>query len=192
MLEDIKKLREETGAGVVDVKKALDEADGNMDIARDLLRKRGQAKALKKADRETHEGIIGSYVHSNGKVAGMVKVLCETDFVARNEVFKDLARDLAMHVVASNPQVVSADDVSDTVIQKERAVWVEQLAAEGKPQEIIDTILAGKEKKFREENALLSQPFVKDPERTVSDVITEAIAKIGEKITVEEFVRFEL
>ncbi len=192
MLEDIKKLREETGAGVVDVKKVLDEADGNMDIARDLLRKRGQAKALKKADRETHEGIIGSYVHSNGKVAGMVKVLCETDFVARNEVFKDLARDLAMHVVASNPQVVSADDVSDTVIQKERAVWVEQLAAEGKPQEIIDTILAGKEKKFREENALLSQPFVKDPERTVSDVITEAIAKIGEKITVEEFVRFEL
>ncbi len=192
MLENIKKLREETGAGVVDVKKALDEAKGDMDGARDLLRKRGQAKALKKADRETHEGIIGSYVHSNGKVAGMIKVLCETDFVARNEVFKNLARDLAMHVVASNPQVVSADEVSDAAVQKERAIWVEQLAAEGKPQEIMDKILAGKEKKFREENALLSQPFVKNPEQTVGDVITENIAKIGEKITVDGFVRFEL
>ncbi len=192
MLEKIKQLREETGAGVVDVKKALDEAQGDMDAARELLRKRGQAKALKKADRETHEGFIGVYVHGNGKVAGMVKLLCETDFVARNEDFRELAKDLAMHVVASSPQVIAPEDIDDAVIAKERAVWEEQLAAEGKPAEIMAKILEGKEKKFREENALLSQAFVKDPEQSVQDVITAAIAKIGEKIVVEDFVRFEL
>ncbi len=192
MLEDIKKLREETGAGVVDVKKALDEADGDMDVARDLLRKRGQAKALKKAGRETNEGFIGSYVHSNGKMAAMVKLLCETDFVARNDTFRELAKDIAMHIVASNPRVVSAEDVPEDAVEKERVIWREQLATEGKPAELVEKIIAGKEKKFREESALLSQPFVKNPEQTVGDVITDAIAKTGEKITVEEFVRFEL
>lgn len=185
-------MREETGAGVVDVKKALDEANGDMEAARELLRKRGQAKALKKADRTTNEGIIGSYVHSNGKVAGMVKLLCETDFVARNEAFQDLARDIAMHVVASSPQVVSSDEVSEELVAKERAIWEEQMANENKPADIIAKIMEGKEKKFREENALLSQPFVKNPEQTVNDVVTEAIAKMGEKITVASFVRFEL
>ncbi len=192
MLENIKKLRAETGAGVVDVKKALDEANGDMDAARDLLRKRGQAKALKKADRTTNEGFIGSYVHSNGKMSGMVKLLCETDFVARNESFQELANSIAMHVVASNPQVISAEEVSDELVAKERTIWREQLAKEGKPEEIMVKILEGKERKFREENALLSQPFVKDPEHTVGDIITAAIAKMGEKITVEQFVRFEL
>ncbi len=192
MLEDIKKLREETGAGVVDVKKALDEAGGDMDAARDLLRKRGQAKALKKADRATSEGFIGVYVHSNGKMAGMVKLLCETDFVARNDEFQSLAKDLAMHVVASAPQVIAPEDVAEDAVAKERAIWEEQLASEGKPAEIMAKIMEGKEKKFREEQALLTQAFVKNPEQTVQDVITEAIAKIGEKITVGDFIRFDI
>ncbi len=192
MLEDIKTLREETGAGVVDVKTALEEAGGDMDAARDILRKRGQAKALKKADRETSEGYIGVYVHANGKMAAMVMLQCETDFVARNEEFQALAKDLAMHVVASDPRVIAPEDVEDELVERERSIWKEQLVAEGKSEDIMEKILEGKEKKFREENALLSQSFVKDPERTVQDVITAAVAKIGEKIVVARFIRYAL
>ncbi|QQS16117.1 MAG: elongation factor Ts [Candidatus Moraniibacteriota bacterium] len=191
-LEMIKQLREMTGAGVVDVKKALDEAKGDEAKAIDLLKKRGQAKALKKSDREAKEGIVASYIHSNARIGVLVKLLCETDFVARNEAFAVLGRDIAMHVAAMNPRVVSPEEVNDLDVEKERIVWREQLAAEKKPEAIAQTILAGKEKKFREEAALLTQSFVKDPSKTVGDVVTEAVAKMGERIQVGGFVRFDI
>jgi elongation factor Ts len=191
-LEQVKQLREKTGAGVVEAKKALDEANGNEERAMEILRQRGQAKALKKADREAKEGIIEVYVHPNKKVAAMVKLLCETDFVGRNEEFQELARDLAMHVAAMGPRFVKPEDVPVSEVEKERAAWTEQLKAEGKPEDILGKIMAGKEKKFREERAFLTQPFVKDPDKTVESLIAEKIGKIGEKIEVGEFVRYEL
>lgn len=136
--------------------------------------------------------MIGSYVHSNAKIASLVKLSCETDFVARNEDFRTLARDIAMHIAAANPQYLSPEDVPDDAVEKERVIWKEQLAAEGKPENIMENILAGKEKKFREESALLTQPFVKDPDRSVKELLTDSIAKIGENIQIGEFVRFEL
>ncbi|PID51682.1 MAG: elongation factor Ts [Candidatus Moraniibacteriota bacterium] len=189
-LEQIKKLRERTGAGIIEVKKALDEANGDEEKAIDILRKSGQDKALKKADRETREGIIGSYVHSNNKIGAMVKVLCETDFVARNDAFQEFAHDIAMHITASDPQCVRAEDVDADFIAKERAIWEEQLKGEGKPADIMEKIMEGKEAKLRAEVALLSQPFVKDPDKTVQDLLNETIAKIGENIEIAEFARF--
>lgn len=191
-LDMIKRLREMTGAGVVDVKKALDEAKGDEAKAIDFLKKRGQAKALKKSDREAREGIIASYVHSNARIGVLVKLLCETDFVARNESFLALGKDIAMHIAAMNPRVVSPEEISLAEVEKEQTVWKEQLASEKKPETLWKSILAGKEKKFREEAALLTQPFVKDPSKTVGDIVTEAIAKIGENIHVGGFVRFDL
>lgn len=191
-LEQIKKIRETTGAGMVDVKKALDEAAGDEAKAIEILRKNGQAKALKKNDREAKEGIIGSYVHSNNKVSAMVKLYCETDFVARNEEFKELAKDIAMHISAMNPKFLSPENVSEEMIKKEKEIWIEQLKNEGKSQEIMDKIMEGKEKKFKEEISLLTQSFVKNPDLTIEQLITEKIGKIGEKIQVGEFSRFEL
>ncbi len=191
-LEMVKRLREMTGAGVVDVKKALDEANGDESKAVDLLKKRGQAKALKKSDREAKEGIIASYIHSNARIGVLVKLLCETDFVARNDAFAALGREIAMHVAAMNPRVVSPEEVSALDVERERLVWQEQLVAEKKPEAIAQTILVGKEKKFREEAALLTQPFVKDSSKTVGDVVTEAIAKMGERIQIGGFVRFDI
>lgn len=192
MLEQIKKIREQTGAGMVDVKKALDEAKGDEAKAVEILRKNGQAKALKKNDREAKEGIIGSYMHSNNKICAMVKLYCETDFVARNEEFKELAKDIAMHISAMNPKFLSPDDVPAEALEKEKEIWMEQLKNEGKPQEIMDKILEGKEKKFKEEISLLTQSFVKNPDLTVQELITEKIGKIGENIQLGEFSRFEL
>lgn len=191
-LELVKQLREKTGAGVVDAKKALDEASGDMEKALDILRKRGQAKALKKTDRETREGVIAMYLHPNKKVGSMVKLFCETDFVGRNEEFQDLARDIAMHVAALNPKVLRPEDVSEDMVEKERSIWREQLKSEGKPEGMFDKIMAGKEKKYREEMALLSQPFVKDGDKTVQELVAEKIGKIGENIQIGEFVRYEL
>jgi elongation factor Ts len=189
-LEQIKKLREQTGAGVVDVKKALDEAKGDEEKAIEILRKSGQSKAVKKADRDANEGIIGSYVHSNQKIGAMVKILCETDFVARNEDFQAFATDIAMHITATDPQCLRAEDVNEELVAKEREIWKEQLKEEGKPEEIMDKIMEGKEKKLRAESALLSQHFVKDPDKTIEDLLNELVAKIGEKIEIGEFARF--
>ncbi len=189
-LEQIKKLREITGAGIVEVKKALEENDGNEEKAIEALRKSGQAKALKKADRDASEGIIGMYVHSNQKIAAMVKVLCETDFVARNEDFQKFAGDIAMHITATDPKCVRPEDLDADFIAKEKEIWTEQLKAEGKPEEIMEKIMKGKEQKLRAESALLSQPFVKDPDKTVEDLMNELVAKIGEKIEIGEFARF--
>jgi elongation factor Ts len=192
MLEKIKTLRERTGAGIVEVKKALEEAAGDENKAIEILRKRGQEKANKKSERTTQEGIVASYVHSNGKVGAMVKLYCETDFVARNDEFKALASDLAMHVTAMNPKYIKPEDVPQEVIEKEKEIWMAQMEGEKKPQEIMEKIMLGKEKKLREELALLTQPFVKDPDRTISALVTEMISKIGENIQVGEFTRLEL
>lgn len=189
-LEQIKKIREQTGAGIIDVKKALDEAKGDETKAIEILRKNGQSKALKKADRDAREGVIGMYVHSNQKMGAMVKVLCETDFVARNEDFQKFASDIAMHITASAPQCLRPEDVDGAFVAKEREIWTEQLKNEGKPAEIMDKIMAGKEQKLRNELALLTQSFVKEPDKTVEEYLNEHIAKIGEKIEIGEFARF--
>lgn len=192
MLEQIKKLRELTGAGIVEVKKALDEAAGDDKKAIEILRKRGQEKAMKKSDRVAGEGVVVSYIHSNGRVGAMVKLLCETDFVGRNEEFKVLAQDIAMHITASNPTYLKPEDVPAEIVAKEREIWTAQLAQERKPEDIMNKILEGKEKKFREENSLLTQPFIKNPDQTVGELIIEKISKIGENIQVGEFSRLEL
>jgi len=192
MLDLIKKIREKTGAGVVQVKKALDEAKGNEEKAIEILRAQGAGKALKKADRETKEGVVVSYIHSNNKVGALVKLFCETDFVARNEQFQELAKDIAMHITAMNPAVIKPEEISVDLVEKEKNIWQQQLAQEGKPTEMIAKIMEGKEKKFREESALLTQAFVKDPSMTINDLLTEKINKIGENIQIGEFVRYEL
>jgi elongation factor Ts len=188
----VKELREKTGAGVVDAKKALDEAKGDMVKALDILRKNGQAKALKKTDREAKEGTIAFYLHPNKKVSAMVKLLCETDFVGRNEEFQELAKDIAMHIAALSPKVLRSTDVPAESVEKEKVIWIEQLKNEGKPEAMFAKIMEGKEKKFREEMALLSQSFVKDDNKTVGDLITDAIGKMGENIVVGDFIRYEL
>lgn len=192
VFEQVKALREKTGAGIVDVKKALDEANGVEEKAIELLRKRGQDKALKKSERDAKEGYIGCYLHSNGKLSVMVKLLCETDFVARNEDFRNLAKDIAMHVAAMNPKYIKPEQVDTESVAKEREIWTEQLKTEGKKPEMFERILAGKEKKYREESALLTQAFVKNPDMTVGDLLTESISKMGENIQIGDFSRFEM
>jgi elongation factor Ts len=191
-LELIKKIREITGAGMVDIKNAITEAQGSEEKAIELLRKKGQSKAAKKAGREVKEGILGSYIHSNGKIGSMVKLYCETDFVARNEEFVNLAKDIAMHISAMDPKFTSPEQVPTELVEKEKEIWQEQMKGEKKPDEIMKKIIEGKEKKFREELALLTQSFVKDPEKTVGELVNEKIGKIGENIQVGEFVRYEL
>lgn len=181
-----------TGAGVVEVKKALDEAKGDENKAIEIIRKSGQAKAVKKAARSAKEGVVASYVHSNRKVGAIVKLLCETDFVARNAEFQALAQDIAMHVTAMQPEYIRPEDVPAALVAKEKEIWQEQLKKEGKPENMLEKIIEGKEKKFREEISLLTQPFVKDPEQTVGGLIAEKIGKIGENIQVGEFRRMEL
>ena len=191
-LDKIKKLRELTGAGIVDVKKAFEDAGGDETKAVELLRKRGQEKAGKKAGRNAGEGVVMSYIHSNRKVGAMVKLLCETDFVARNVEFQELAQDIAMHITALNPQYIRPEDVPVEIVEKEKEIWTAQLAVEKKPENILAKIIEGKEKKFREESALLTQAFVKNPDVTVAELISEKIGKIGENIQVGEFSRIEL
>jgi len=192
MLELIKKIRQQTGAGMVAVKNALDEAGGNEEKAIEILRKLGQSKALKKADREAKEGVVVSYIHSNNKVGTLVKLLCETDFVARNDEFVQLAKDIAMHITAMNPAFVKPEDVSEVLVEKEKEIWKVQLAQEGKTAEMMEKIMLGKEKKFREDSALLTQAFVKEPSQTVGELITASIGKMGENIQVGEISRLEL
>ncbi len=192
MLEKIKKLRNRTGAGMVDVKNALEEAQGDEEKALEIIRKKGQAKALKKAEREVKEGVVMSYIHSNKRLGSLITLYCETDFVARNEEFQNLAKDIAMHITAMNPIVLKPEDMDEKLVKKEREIWKEQLKKENKPKEILEKILDGKEKKWREENALLTQSFIKDPEKTIQDLINEKIGKIGENIQVGKFVRYEI
>ena len=191
-MQDIKKLRAMTGAGMMDVKNTLQETDGDLDRAATLLRERGIAKASKKADREASEGFVGSYVHHNGKIATLVELNCETDFVARNENFQKLARDLAIHVAMANPTYRSREDVPEEVVQAERDVLAGQAKEEGKPANVVDKIVEGRLNKFYGEMVLLEQPFVKDDKKTVEGLIKEAVATMGENIQVGTFSRIAI
>jgi len=177
---------------MVDIKKVLVEANGDEEKAIELLRKSGQAKAVKKSERTAKEGIVASYIHSNKRVGVMLKLLCETDFVARNSDFQELAKNIAMHIAAMNPKFLKPEDISSKIVDKEKEIWTEQLKNEGKPEAMFERIIEGKEKKFREELALLSQPFVKNPDITIGELIAEKIGVIGENIQVGEFIRYEL
>lgn len=190
----VKELRERTGAGMMECKKALEEAGGNMEAAIDLLRARGAAKAAKRAERETREGTIGSYVHTNGRIGVLVEVQCETDFVSRNDTFQQLARDLAMHIAAAAPLALDAEGIPADVVERERAVYLEQVRQEGKPEKMQEKIVEGKLRKFYQESTLLDQIFVKDPagKQTIRQLVQEASTKTGENVVVRRFVRYQL
>lgn len=188
-MDTIKDLRGRTGAGVVDAKQALQASGGDMDKAILYLREKGKATVAKKSSRQTNEGVMGVYVHSNKKLAVLASLVCETDFVARNEKFQELAQNIAMHIAASDPLVVRPEDVQEGDVEAERQFALSQLEKEGKPEAIRAKIVEGKLKKFREERALLTQPYVKNPKQTVEQLIAEAVQEIGENITVKEFVR---
>ena len=188
----IKDLRALTGAGVLDCKKALEETNGDFDKAAEYLRQKGLAAAAKKAHREANEGLIGTYVHTGSKVAGMVEVNCETDFVARTEAFQALVKDLAMQVVAARPVYVRREDIPADVMDAKKAEFMAEMAGSGKPADIIDRIIEGKAEKYFQEMLLLEQPFIKDPSVTIGDLVTQAIAKLGENIKVRRFARLEV
>ena len=192
----VKQLREKTGAGMMECKNALVEAEGNEEKAVDILRKRGLASAKKREGRIAAEGIVGSYIHMGGKVGVLVEVNCETDFVARGEEFQQLVKDIAMHVAAAEPRFVSRDQVAAADLDKEREIARAQAKNDpknaNKPDQVIDKIVEGRLNKFYEEFVLLDQPFIKDPATTVGELITEKIAKTGEKVTVRRFARYKM
>lgn len=188
----VKELRERSGAGMMECKKALTESDGDMDKAITILRERGIAKAASKSSRETKEGLIGTYVHPGDKLAVMIEVQCETDFVARTDDFKDLVKHLAMHVAAANPIVVRREELSEDQMSKEREIYRHQTLNEGKPEKIVDKIVEGRMEKWYSEVALMEQAYVRDPEVTIQDLIKNTIAKIGENIVVRRFARYRL
>lgn len=190
-LSEIKRLRELTGVGMTDAKKALDEAKGDFDKALEAMRKKGLTKAEKRGEREARQGVIGTYNHDN-RIGVLVEVNCETDFVARNEIFTELVKDIAMHIAASNPQFVSSDDVLADERQKVEAEFKEKAASEGKPANMVDKIVEGQVKKHFAERCLLEQPFVKNPDQTVGDLVKEHNAKLGENIVVRRFSRMAL
>ena len=188
----MKELREITGAGIMECKKALKECDGNVDAAKDHLRKRGVAVAGKKAARETSQGAIGSYIHMGGTVGVIVEVACETDFVAKNEKFQDLTRDVAMHIAAMNPLCVTREEVPADLLEKEKTIFREMAVKEGKPENILDKIVDGRVEKFYAERCLVDQKFVKDDSKTIGQLVTDAVATIGENIQIKRFARFEV
>ena len=188
-VEDIKKLRDMTGAGMMKAKEALEASGGDMDGAVKWLREKGEASAAKKADREARAGVVEAYVHG-GRIGVLVEINCETDFVARTEDFQALARDIAMHVAAANPEYLDANSVPADVVESERAIYRKEV--EGKPAEIIDKIVDGKLAKYYEQVCLVNQPFVKDPDVTIGKLTTDLVAKLGENIVIRRFVRYEL
>jgi elongation factor Ts len=188
----VKELREATGAGMLDCKKALAQADGDFDKAVEILREKGLSAAAKKADRAANEGLIGTYIHPGSKMAGMVEVNCETDFVARTEQFQELARSLAMQVVAARPEYVSRAEVPAEVIAKEKEIYRAQLTESGKPETVWDRIVEGKLEKWYSEVCLLEQNFIRDPDKTVQNLLVESIAALGENIQVRRFARLEI
>ncbi len=191
-MENIKRLRAMTGAGMLDVRNALQETDGDLEKAAQLLRERGIAKAAKKADREAGEGLIGSYIHHNGRIGTIVEVNCETDFVARNENFQELARNIAIHVAMANPTYVSRDQVPEDVVAAERDALAKEAAAEGKPENVVERMVEGRLNKFFAEICLLEQPYVKDDKKTVEELLKESIAALGENIQVGSFSRIAI
>lgn len=188
----VKELRQATGAGVLDCKQALEAHDGDFDKAVVYLREKGMAAAAKRATREADEGLIGTYVHAGNKVAAMVEVNCETDFVARTDDFQELAHDLAMQVVAAKPLYLVAEDVPAEIVESEKAIYRAQMEDSGKPENILERIIEGKLSKFFEEVCLLEQPYIKDPAITVNELVKQQNARLGENIVVRRFVRFEV
>jgi elongation factor Ts len=188
----VKELRDKTGAGMMDCKKALTEVDGDLEKAVDFLRKKGLADASKKAGRIASEGAVGSYIHMGGRVGVLIEVNCETDFVGKTDKFQNLVRDLAMQVAASKPEFVRPEEVSTDQLDRERAIYREQGLAEGKPEKIIEKIVEGRIQKYFNQVCLMNQPFIKDDKKTVTDYVNECISEIGENIQVRRFVRYEL
>jgi elongation factor Ts len=188
----IKELRQRTGVGVLDCKKALLESGGNVNEAIDFLRKKGLAKAAKRAGRQTAEGLITSYIHPGGKIGVLVDIDCETDFVARTTDFQNLAKEIAMHIAAMNPIAISREDVPSELIEKEKEILRAEAASTGKPDKVVDKIVEGRLEKFFVEHCLLEQAYIKNPDITVNDLIVDAIAKIGENITVRRFTRYQV
>lgn len=188
----VKQLREKTGAGMMDCKKALQEANGDIEKASELLRKKGLAAAEKKAGRVAAEGLVESYIHAGGKIGVLVEVNCETDFVAKTDEFRSFVRDIAMQIAATNPQYVRREEVPEAVVDKERNILKEQALNEGKPEHIVEKMVEGRLDKFFKAICLVEQPFVKDTDKTVDELVKETIAKIGENISIRRFARFEL
>lgn len=188
----LKQLRELTGAGIVDINDALSDAGNDKDKALEILRKKGVAKLSKKADRVAKEGLIESYIHGGGRIGVLVEVNCETDFVARTDDFKSLARELALHIAAANPLYVAVEDVPAEVVEKEKEIYKEQAGSTGKSDEVLNKMIEGKLQKFYEEVCLLEQSYVKEPEKKISQLIADSTAKMGEKVQVSRFARFVL
>ena len=188
----VQAMRKATGAGMMDCKRALAEAGGDQEKATEILRKKGAMKAAKRKDRETREGLIHSYIHMGGKIGVLVEANCETDFVARTDEFRQLAKDVAMHIAASDPEVINRSELSDEVIEKEREIYREQARNSGKPEKVIERIVEGRLEKYYQEVCLLDQLFVKNPDITVGQLIKETSAKLGENLQVRRFARFQL
>ena len=188
----VKQLREKSGAGMMDCKKALTETGGDMEKAVDFLRKKGLATAAKRAGRATTEGVVMPYVHTGGKLGVMVEVNCETDFVAKSDDFQDFAKNVAMHIAAINPLGISPEDIPAELIDREKAIYIAQARETGKPDNVIEKIIEGKMAKFIKESCLMNQPYVKNPDITIADLLNELIAKIGENISIKRFVRYQI
>jgi elongation factor Ts len=188
----VKQLREKTGSGMMDCKQALTQCDGDIEKAIDFLRKKGLATAQKRAGRAMSQGIIHSYIHMGGKLGVLVEINCETDFVAKNEEFVNFAKNIAMHIAASNPLGVRPEDISEDIVEREKKIYSEQAREMGKPENVIDKIVEGKLNKFYKDSVLMNQAYVRDPDLSIADLLNEMIAKIGENITVKRFVRFQI
>lgn len=188
----VKQLRDKTGSGMMDCKKALAENGGDMDKAIDFLRKKGLATAAKRAGRATTEGVVQPYVHTGGKLGVMVEVNCETDFVAKSDDFQEFAKNIAMHIAAANPIGIVPEDVPAETLEREKAIYVDQAKQTGKPDNVIEKIVEGKMNKFLKENCLMQQAYVRNPDITIADLLNELIAKIGENISIKRFVRFQI
>lgn len=190
--KDVVKLREKTGVGMLDCKKALTECDGNMEKAIDYLREKGIAAAAKRQARIAAEGAVFSYIHMNGTIGVLLEVNCETDFVAKSPAFQELGHDIAIHIAAANPKYVTVDEVDTSVLEKEKEILKAQALNEGKPAAVVDKMVEGRIKKFYKEVCLMEQEFVKDPSKTITTLVNEAINKIGEKISIRRFVRYQM
>lgn len=188
----VRELREKTNVGMMDCKKALQDTGGDMDKAVDLLRQKGLAKAMKRAGREATEGMVHAYIHSGGRIGVLIEVNCETDFAGKSEDFQEFVKNVAMHIAAASPLGIQREDIPQEVVERERAIYMAQAAESGKPANIVEKMVEGKMRKFYEENLLLEQAYVREPDKTIQDYLNELTAKIGEKILIRRFARFQL
>jgi elongation factor Ts len=191
-LDNVKKLREETGISLMECKKACEEAGGDIEVAKEILRKRGQVMAAKKSERITGEGRIASYIHQNGKIGVLLDVRCESDFVAKSEDFQNLLKEICLQIAAMNPMFVKADDIPADVLEKEKLIFIEQAKNSGKPNDIVEKMVQGKVDNYKKEVSLMLQPWIKDDSKTIDEIVKECIAKTGENITIARFTRYSL